>query len=167
MPAAGVLPEPPELLRTLLAAAMVVVGVDSALVAARADAAGQLASDQWTPHRPDRGWVKLEGGRRFRVQADYEPAGDQPTAIKDLVEGLSNNDRTQVLLGRISAQEERDLTSSARELLQSQAADHPAYQHYLQTWDQRIAQSMDVMTAIGRQAARGANQFHLRVIGRG
>ena len=41
------------------------------------DAAGALPSDQWTPHRPDRGWVKLEGGRRFRVQADYEPASDQ------------------------------------------------------------------------------------------
>ncbi|MER8648687.1 excinuclease ABC subunit UvrB [Mesorhizobium sp. M1121] len=31
--------------------------------------------------------------------SDFEPAGDQPTAIKDLVEGVDNNDRTQVLLG--------------------------------------------------------------------
>ncbi|MBZ9678469.1 excinuclease ABC subunit UvrB [Mesorhizobium sp. ES1-1] len=31
--------------------------------------------------------------------SDFEPAGDQPTAIKDLVEGVANNDRTQVLLG--------------------------------------------------------------------
>ncbi|MGA1341924.1 MAG: hypothetical protein ACO33A_02575 [Hyphomonas sp.] len=45
------------------------------------DAAGNVPSDPWTPHRPDRGWVKLEGGRRLRVQAEYEPAGDQRTAI--------------------------------------------------------------------------------------
>ncbi|TJW68624.1 MAG: excinuclease ABC subunit UvrB [Mesorhizobium sp.] len=31
--------------------------------------------------------------------SDFEPAGDQPTAIKDLVEGVDQNDRTQVLLG--------------------------------------------------------------------
>ncbi|TIW16798.1 MAG: excinuclease ABC subunit UvrB, partial [Mesorhizobium sp.] len=31
--------------------------------------------------------------------SDFEPAGDQPTAIKDLVEGVERNDRTQVLLG--------------------------------------------------------------------
>jgi hypothetical protein len=31
--------------------------------------------------------------------SDYEPAGDQPTAIKDLVEGLENGERSQVLLG--------------------------------------------------------------------
>ncbi|TKB36582.1 MAG: DEAD/DEAH box helicase, partial [Mesorhizobium sp.] len=31
--------------------------------------------------------------------SDFEPAGDQPTAIKDLVEGVNSNDRTQVLLG--------------------------------------------------------------------
>jgi predicted PolB exonuclease-like 3'-5' exonuclease len=57
--------------------------------------------------------------------------------------------RTQVLLGRISAQEERDLTSSARELLQSQAADHPAYQHYLKTWDERLQHQQDIPTALG------------------
>ncbi|MFM7922257.1 MAG: 3'-5' exonuclease, partial [Planctomycetaceae bacterium] len=57
--------------------------------------------------------------------------------------------RTQVLLGRISSQEERDLTSSARELLQSQAADHPAYQHYLKTWDERLQQQHDIPAALG------------------
>jgi predicted PolB exonuclease-like 3'-5' exonuclease len=63
--------------------------------------------------------------------------------------------RTQVVLGRLTLQDEQALVDNARELLVSHAAEHPAYQHYLQTWDQRIAQSMDVMTAIGRQAARG------------
>lgn len=52
----------------------------------------------WMPHRPARP-QKSEGGVPIRMASDFEPAGDQPTAIKDLVEGLSNNDRTQVLLG--------------------------------------------------------------------
>ncbi len=52
----------------------------------------------WTPHRPARP-QKSEGGIPIRMKSDYQPAGDQPTAIKDLVEGLSNDDRTQVLLG--------------------------------------------------------------------
>ncbi|MGB3504003.1 MAG: excinuclease ABC subunit UvrB, partial [Xanthobacteraceae bacterium] len=52
----------------------------------------------WTPHRPPRP-EKSEGGVRFEIKSDYEPKGDQPTAIKELVEGVSRNDRTQVLLG--------------------------------------------------------------------
>ncbi|KQV81738.1 excinuclease ABC subunit UvrB [Rhizobium sp. Root1220] len=52
----------------------------------------------WTPHRPARP-PKSEGGIEIRMVSDYEPAGDQPTAIKDLVEGLENGDRSQVLLG--------------------------------------------------------------------
>ncbi|OCJ12811.1 excinuclease ABC subunit B [Rhizobium sp. AC27/96] len=52
----------------------------------------------WTPHRPARP-AKSEGGIQIRMASDYEPAGDQPTAIRDLVEGLDNGDRSQVLLG--------------------------------------------------------------------
>ncbi|MBW9062215.1 excinuclease ABC subunit UvrB [Rhizobium herbae] len=52
----------------------------------------------WTPHRPARP-EKSEGGLRIVMKSDYQPAGDQPTAIRDLVEGLENGDRTQVLLG--------------------------------------------------------------------
>ncbi|RUZ42160.1 DEAD/DEAH box helicase family protein, partial [Mesorhizobium sp. M7A.F.Ca.CA.004.05.2.1] len=52
----------------------------------------------WTPHRPARP-EKSEGGIAIKMVSDFEPAGDQPTAIKDLVEGVDNNDRTQVLLG--------------------------------------------------------------------
>jgi excinuclease ABC subunit B len=52
----------------------------------------------WTPHRPPRP-EKSEGGVRFVIKSDYEPKGDQPTAIADLVEGIKRNDRTQVLLG--------------------------------------------------------------------
>ena len=35
----------------------------------------------------------------FRVASDYEPRGDQPRAIRELVEGLRRGDRHQVLLG--------------------------------------------------------------------
>ncbi len=52
----------------------------------------------WTPHRPPRP-EKSEGGQPFVIKSEYEPKGDQPTAIKDLVEGIQRNDRTQVLLG--------------------------------------------------------------------
>ncbi len=42
---------------------------------------------------------KLEGGREFVLQTEFAPAGDQPTAIKELSEGIMNGDRDQVLLG--------------------------------------------------------------------
>jgi len=41
----------------------------------------------WVPHRPERP-EKSEGGIPLRMVTDYQPAGDQPTAIRDLVEGL-------------------------------------------------------------------------------
>ncbi|RZA10415.1 MAG: excinuclease ABC subunit UvrB, partial [Lysobacteraceae bacterium] len=53
----------------------------------------------WTPHRPERTWEKFEGGRKFRVASSYEPAGDQPQAIRDLVQGVRDNEMDQVLLG--------------------------------------------------------------------
>jgi excinuclease ABC subunit B len=52
----------------------------------------------WTPHRPPRP-EKSEGGQPFVIKSEYEPKGDQPTAIAELVEGIGRNDRTQVLLG--------------------------------------------------------------------
>ncbi len=52
----------------------------------------------WTPHRPPRP-EKSEGGVPFVIKSEYEPKGDQPTAITELVEGIARNDRTQVLLG--------------------------------------------------------------------
>jgi excinuclease ABC subunit B len=52
----------------------------------------------WTPHRPPRP-EKSEGGVPFVIKSEYEPKGDQPTAIAELVEGVDRHDRTQVLLG--------------------------------------------------------------------
>src|SRR4051812_28837682 len=53
----------------------------------------------WTPHRPPRP-EKSEGGRKFRIVSEFEPKGDQPEAIRQLVEGVSGaHERDQVLLG--------------------------------------------------------------------
>jgi excinuclease ABC subunit B len=58
----------------------------------------------FVPHRPVRP-EKSEGGKRFRLRSDYQPAGDQPQAIEELVEGLSGDGPTggpegdMVLLG--------------------------------------------------------------------
>jgi excinuclease ABC subunit B len=42
---------------------------------------------------------KLEGGRRFVMASPFQPAGDQPTAIAELSQGVLAGDRDQVLLG--------------------------------------------------------------------
>ena len=42
---------------------------------------------------------KLEGGLAFVLKTEFEPAGDQPTAIKELCEGIRSGERDQVLLG--------------------------------------------------------------------
>ena len=35
----------------------------------------------------------------FKLTSEYVPTGDQPSAIKSLVEGLNRGDKSQVLLG--------------------------------------------------------------------
>ncbi len=42
---------------------------------------------------------KLEGGVSFKLHAEFSPAGDQPTAIKELADGIAAGERDQVLLG--------------------------------------------------------------------
>ena len=42
---------------------------------------------------------KLEGGKRFVLATEFEPAGDQPTAIKELSSGVLSGEHDQVLLG--------------------------------------------------------------------
>ncbi len=46
-----------------------------------------------------RAHLKMEGGKTFVMHSGFEPAGDQPTAIAELSEGIRNGDRDQVLLG--------------------------------------------------------------------
>ena len=52
----------------------------------------------WKPHRPDRP-AKSEGGQTFKLVSDYEPAGDQLSAIPELVAGVNAREHDQVLLG--------------------------------------------------------------------
>ncbi|MDA8852658.1 excinuclease ABC subunit UvrB [Hyphomicrobiales bacterium] len=42
---------------------------------------------------------KLEPSIPFKLVSEFNPAGDQPQAIKELVEGVNNGERSQVLLG--------------------------------------------------------------------
>jgi len=50
------------------------------------------------PHRPERP-PKTEGGKPFRIVSEYQPAGDQPDAIAELVAQAEAGERDQVLLG--------------------------------------------------------------------
>ncbi|MEW2918022.1 excinuclease ABC subunit UvrB [Ruegeria sp. ANG10] len=43
--------------------------------------------------------LKLEGGKEFVMHTEFAPAGDQPTAIKELAGGVMDGERDQVLLG--------------------------------------------------------------------
>ncbi len=58
----------------------------------------ELQGKPWVPHRPPRP-EKSEGGVAFTIESEFQPAGDQPAAIKELVEGLERHDKDQVLLG--------------------------------------------------------------------
>jgi excinuclease ABC subunit B len=57
---------------------------------------GNIAA--FIPHRPARP-EKSEGGKKFKLVSAYQPAGDQPTAIAELVAGVNARERDQVLLG--------------------------------------------------------------------
>ncbi len=52
----------------------------------------------FVPHRPVRP-EKAEGGRPFKLVSEYQPAGDQPAAIAELVDAAKTGERDQVLLG--------------------------------------------------------------------
>jgi excinuclease ABC subunit B len=55
-------------------------------------------SGTFKPHKPERP-EKTLGGQPFKLVSDYQPAGDQPTAIRELVGSANEGERTQVLLG--------------------------------------------------------------------
>jgi excinuclease ABC subunit B len=57
-----------------------------------------LPEAAFTPHRPPRP-EKSEGGIRLDLISQYQPAGDQPDAISELVSGVTQYERDQVLLG--------------------------------------------------------------------
>jgi excinuclease ABC subunit B len=70
------------------------LSLDKLLREGREEFHGQL----WTPHRPPRP-EKSEGGHRLVIKSEFDPKGDQPQAIAELVEAVRRNERTQVLLG--------------------------------------------------------------------
>jgi excinuclease ABC subunit B len=72
--------------------------LDKLLREGRPEFASSGGTAVWTPHRPPRP-EKSEGGFRIELKSEMQPKGDQPSAIKDLVEGANRHDRTQVLLG--------------------------------------------------------------------
>jgi excinuclease ABC subunit B len=73
-------------------------GVEDVSAAFIHDLANASTPAMWAPHRPARP-AKSQGGIPFRLVSEYEPAGDQPTAIADLVAGIQEREHDQVLLG--------------------------------------------------------------------
>ena len=51
-----------------------------------------LAADNLITSRP-------RGPANFDLQSEFAPAGDQPTAIEELIDGIKQGERDQVLLG--------------------------------------------------------------------
>ena len=78
------------------------MGVEATALALKAllESGNPLFKDEklWVPHRPERP-TKSEGGIRFGMRAPFEPKGDQPEAIRQLVEQVNAQERDQVLLG--------------------------------------------------------------------
>ena len=55
-----------------------------------------LADNPLLRYAPDE---RPEAGIPFALQSDYRPSGDQPQAIAELIEGVEEGARDQVLLG--------------------------------------------------------------------
>ena len=60
---------------------------------------GHNNSDAPVARYPEVTRPKLEGGKRFVMHSEFRPAGDQPTAIAELAQGVRGGERDQVLLG--------------------------------------------------------------------
>ncbi len=58
----------------------------------------ETSLESFVPHRPIRP-RKTEGGKVFNLKSEFEPAGDQPKAINELLKGINNGESDQVLLG--------------------------------------------------------------------
>ncbi|MBN9019934.1 MAG: excinuclease ABC subunit UvrB [Rhizobiales bacterium] len=58
----------------------------------------EIRDKTWVPHRPPRP-EKSEGGVPLKIVSEFEPRGDQPQAIAELVGAIRNQERDQVLLG--------------------------------------------------------------------
>ena len=75
------------------------VSVRAGLEALRPEVDASLPdAKQFVPFKPPKP-PKSEGGIAFKIVSEFEPKGDQPTAITELVEGTNKQERDQVLLG--------------------------------------------------------------------
>ena len=69
---------------------------------AHSDKFAAKTPDQQSEHMVERDAVqrpKLEGGKAFVMHTEFSPAGDRPTAIAELSDGVKEGERNQVLLG--------------------------------------------------------------------
>lgn len=55
--------------------------------------------------------------------------------------------RSRVLIGRLTLEEESGLVDDVRRMLEAEAADQPAYQHYLEFWDRRLEQQQALVAS--------------------
>ncbi len=97
-PPSGETPGSPPLLRGKYGENLGVAATAHALESLLREGRREFSEKPWVPHRPPRP-EKSEGGRRLVIKSDFEPKGDQPQAITQLVEGIKRHDRNQVLLG--------------------------------------------------------------------
>ncbi|WP_174297541.1 excinuclease ABC subunit UvrB [Sphingomonas bacterium] len=67
-------------------------------IAIRTSLAEPETGESFVPHRPQRP-QKVEGGKAFTLVSEYTPSGDQPTAIRELVDSALAGEKDQVLLG--------------------------------------------------------------------
>ncbi len=93
-------PQPPELAPSAHPRGMVGVAATADALKALIEAGDPNIKQgaAWTPHRPARP-DKSEGGIHFDLVSEFEPKGDQPAAIEELVAGVNATERDQVLLG--------------------------------------------------------------------
>ena len=103
--------------------------------------------------------VRVNGGLNMLANLIYKPGksgidGSQVQGLYDDGHADQINDycrcdvldtyfvflRSRVLIGRLSLEDEQHLTNDVRQMLEAEAEDHPAYQHYLTYWDRRLEQ---------------------------
>ena len=86
------------ILRSRLEQTGITVHIPCMPIQIRTSLAEPETGDTFVPHRPKRP-DKVEGGRRFVLASEYQPSGDQPTAIAELTAAARDGERDQVLLG--------------------------------------------------------------------
>ena len=101
--------------------------------------------------------VRISGGLNLMANLIYKPGksgidGSQVQGLYDAGRVDEINDycrcdvldtyfvflRSRVLIGRLTLDDEQALVEQTKEMLEAQAEEHPAYQHYLESWNRRL-----------------------------